>query len=197
MTDAGSHFALDRSPWNQRWVWCALAILALVLHYAIGPVVVFPVLFLPPIMLAAWQGGPRISVGLTVGMSVIRFGFVFLWSPPWTLLDAALNALVHGLVLVVVALLAAHVARLHRALLPRVPTLEGLVPICAFCNRIRDEHQEWKPLEVYITARSAATFSHGVCPACMTQYYGARFADPRNADRGRSSDPPPRISAHR
>ena len=56
-------------------------------------------------------------------------------------------------------------------LLHRVKTLEGLLPICSFCKRIRDEQNDWKQLEAYISKRSKAQFSHSVCLECMKQHY--------------------------
>jgi hypothetical protein len=51
--------------------------------------------------------------------------------------------------------------------LGQVRKLEGIVPICMFCKRIRDEHQQWLRLEKYISDRSQAAFSHGLCPDCV------------------------------
>jgi len=48
--------------------------------------------------------------------------------------------------------------------------LEGLLPICSYCKRIRDDAQQWSSLERYIEARSQAEFSHGVCPDCYAKY---------------------------
>ena len=48
--------------------------------------------------------------------------------------------------------------------------LEGLLPICAYCKRIRDDHENWGSLETYIEQRSAAQFSHGICPACYAKH---------------------------
>jgi PAS domain S-box-containing protein len=48
-----------------------------------------------------------------------------------------------------------------------VRTLEGLLPICAWCKKIRTEKGNWIELESYITAHSEANFSHGVCPDCI------------------------------
>ena len=45
--------------------------------------------------------------------------------------------------------------------------LEGLLPICAYCKRIRSEQNEWNQVETYITKHSNAEFSHGVCPTCL------------------------------
>lgn len=44
--------------------------------------------------------------------------------------------------------------------------LEGLLPICSYCKRIQDAAGEWNSLEVYITERSDARFSHGICERC-------------------------------
>jgi DNA-binding response OmpR family regulator len=50
--------------------------------------------------------------------------------------------------------------------LARVKTLEGLLPICCYCKRIHDEQGEWQPIDVYVTERSEAKFTHVVCPEC-------------------------------
>jgi PAS domain S-box-containing protein len=55
--------------------------------------------------------------------------------------------------------------------LARVKTLSGLLPICASCKKIRDDKNEWQPLETFIRARSDADFSHGMCPDCMEKLY--------------------------
>ena len=49
----------------------------------------------------------------------------------------------------------------------KVKTLEGLLPTCAWCNRIKDEHDRWLPFESYIAAHSEAQFTHGICPECL------------------------------
>ncbi len=48
----------------------------------------------------------------------------------------------------------------------RLKTLSGLLPICSYCKKIRDEHDSWRVLEEYIQKRTTAEFSHGVCPEC-------------------------------
>ena len=47
-----------------------------------------------------------------------------------------------------------------------VKTLRGLLPICACCNKIRDDAGDWHRIENYVAAHSDATFTHGYCPAC-------------------------------
>jgi hypothetical protein len=48
-----------------------------------------------------------------------------------------------------------------------VKTLTGLLPICAWCKRIRTESGQWAELESYGTEHSNANFSLGVCPKCL------------------------------
>jgi hypothetical protein len=56
-------------------------------------------------------------------------------------------------------------------LLKRIKYLEGFLPICGHCKRIRADG-EWKPIEDYISSHSAAKFSHGLCPECLEKHYG-------------------------
>ena len=50
--------------------------------------------------------------------------------------------------------------------LHEIQTLRELLPICAWCKKIRDDHGYWQQLEGYLTNRKIAHFSHGVCPDC-------------------------------
>ena len=58
-----------------------------------------------------------------------------------------------------------------------VTQLEGLLPICAYCKKIRDEKADWEPIEKYIAARSKTTFTHGICPACMQQHFNVKLGE--------------------
>jgi len=55
-----------------------------------------------------------------------------------------------------------------------VKQLEGILPICSYCKKIRDEKNEWHRLEEYIEDRSKAEFSHGICPECLEKYHPHR-----------------------
>lgn len=61
--------------------------------------------------------------------------------------------------------LAAHVAQLQQAL-TSVRQLQGLLPICSYCKRIRNDHNYWEQLETYLSDHTEASFSHGICPSC-------------------------------
>jgi len=58
-------------------------------------------------------------------------------------------------------------------------SLGGLVPICMHCKNIRDESEAWVRLEEYITDRSEAEFSHGICPDCLRKLYPQHFGQDR------------------
>ncbi len=60
---------------------------------------------------------------------------------------------------------AALVAELQQAL-AEIKTLRGFIPICAWCHRVRDDAGFWQQIEKYLDARTDATFSHSICPAC-------------------------------
>ena len=48
-----------------------------------------------------------------------------------------------------------------------VKRLQGLIPICSYCKRIRSDSNDWEQLESYISEHSEAQFSHGICPPCL------------------------------
>ncbi len=57
------------------------------------------------------------------------------------------------------------VAQLETAL-STVRQLEGIIPICSYCKKIRDDEKSWHQMEQYISSHSEARFSHGICPDC-------------------------------
>jgi DNA-binding response OmpR family regulator len=62
--------------------------------------------------------------------------------------------------------LAARVLELQEAL-SEVKQLSGLLPICAYCKRIRQDSDYWEQIETYVSRHSEAEFSHGICPTCL------------------------------
>lgn len=56
--------------------------------------------------------------------------------------------------------------------LAEIRTLEGIVPICSNCKKIRDDKGYWNKLESYIEKHSDASFSHSMCPDCSGKLYG-------------------------
>jgi hypothetical protein len=62
--------------------------------------------------------------------------------------------------------------------LSELKTLRGILPICSFCKKIRDDEGYWEQVEVNIKQRSDADFSHGVCPECTKKHY-SQFIEPK------------------
>jgi len=55
--------------------------------------------------------------------------------------------------------------------LREIKTLRGFLPICASCKKIRDDRGYWSQIEAYISERSDAKFTHGICPECVKKLY--------------------------
>jgi CheY-like chemotaxis protein len=68
-------------------------------------------------------------------------------------------------ILTLQASLASRVRELEEAL-ARVKTLQGLLPICSYCKRVRNDGDYWQQVESYVSDHSDARFSHGICPDC-------------------------------
>jgi DNA-binding response OmpR family regulator len=67
-------------------------------------------------------------------------------------------------------LLEVQLQRLREAL-EHIKVLQGILPICMFCKKIRDDKGYWDQVETYVTKRSNAEFSHSICPGCMKKHY--------------------------
>ena len=62
--------------------------------------------------------------------------------------------------------LAARVAELEAAL-AHVQRLQGLLPICSYCKKVRNETNYWEQVDSYLTSHSDVELTHGICPTCM------------------------------
>jgi two-component system, response regulator PdtaR len=61
-------------------------------------------------------------------------------------------------------------AKLQQAL-AEVKKLEGLLPICSYCKKIRDAGGNWQRVEQYISDHSPVQFTHSICPECLREHY--------------------------
>jgi sigma-B regulation protein RsbU (phosphoserine phosphatase) len=66
--------------------------------------------------------------------------------------------------------LSARVQDLESAL-QHVERLQGLLPICMHCKRIRDERDTWRRIEAYISEHSEVEFTHSLCEECRSRHY--------------------------
>lgn len=64
-----------------------------------------------------------------------------------------------------------------------IKELQGILPICSSCKKIRDDEGYWHQVENYISQHSHAQFSHGVCPDCARTLYRESFDDTAELDK--------------
>ena len=62
------------------------------------------------------------------------------------------------------------IKKLEQAL-SEIKTLRGILPLCSFCKKIRDDKGYWEQVDVYINKHSEADISHSICPECLKKYY--------------------------
>jgi len=55
--------------------------------------------------------------------------------------------------------------------LAQVRQLKGLLPICMFCKKIRNDENYWQKIEEYLAQHTGADFSHSICPECLQKHY--------------------------
>ena len=152
--------------------WVALGAIMLAVDYITSETANFPVIYVVPVILAAWYSGKWPAVGLALAVPVFRLLFLVMPNRPSEGMTAlAFATALRGGFIIILALWFARLAEFERALESRVKVLEGLLPICAFCKNIRNEAGEWEQMEGYISRRSDAEFSHGICPACTETHY--------------------------
>jgi hypothetical protein len=68
-------------------------------------------------------------------------------------------------------------AALLKNLYKRIRLLEGFIPICANCKKIKNTEDQWEQIEQYISKHSLAQFSHGICPDCARLLYPDLYKD--------------------
>ena len=152
--------------------WVALGAAMLWIDYLTSEAASFPVVYVLPVILAAWYSGMWPAVGLAIAVPVFRLLFLVMPNiASENVAGLALATAFRGVVIIFLALWFARLAEFERALQRRVKVLEGLLPICAFCKNIRNDKGDWERMEAYITRRSEAEFSHGICPSCSEKHY--------------------------
>ena len=150
-------------------VLVALAIAILSLDFLTGPYVQVAILSVFPVALATWNHGRLWGSLMAAALPLVRLPFFyFVWKVPSSWALEAADTGIDLIVLLVLVQVISYIARQRR----EIQVLEGLLPICGFCKRIRDESGGWLQLERYIAERSEASFSHTFCPECGRTHYG-------------------------
>lgn len=173
------------SPRLRQFSWMALAVAISAANYFAGREYQFPIVFLLPIALAAWYEGWRWGMVLAIALPLVRLSFHFAWFPGGPSTEAYVNAAVRILIFGMFALLIAKTRTQSVQLQARVSALEGIVPMCSACKKIRNEQGIYEPVEKYIQEHSNAQLSHGLCNECLA----ALYPEQAKAIRSRTESP--------
>jgi len=162
----------EQGLWTRTWFILLLCVVFWGIDWELVPLTVFPVVFIFPVMLAAWNRGIFFSLSCCAAFSVSRAAREYLLDQQPLTAEEIAGASVRFFVLALLALLTLQLARQSRQLRQRVRMLEGILPICSGCKSIRDQSGNWTQLEGYLSTHSTAQFSHSFCPVCYKAYYG-------------------------
>lgn len=129
--------------------------------------VTIAILYVAPIYMAGWL--PRQSVAVVIaagctGLTLLSTQFSPPGGIPWIVFSN------RGLVVAALwttLLLSTY----HRRMQRELKLLEGLLPTCSSCKKIRDAQGDWHRIETYIEEHSEAQFTHGICPECRRKLY--------------------------
>ena len=130
------------------------------LDFLAGPIVFFPLLFVIPVALMAWNSGLRTAMTLGAILCVFRFTVQYATDIPYALPVALINAIVRLSLLFFITFLCGKLSAIQ-ALRARIRTLEGFLPTCSICKDIRDEDGKWHQIEDYV--------AHGRQPVSATE----------------------------
>jgi hypothetical protein len=75
-----------------------------------------------------------------------------------------------------------------RKLFKSIRVLEGFIPICANCKKIRTTENQWEQMEKYISEHSLAQFSHSICPDCARKLYPHLYDDKMKGEKRKLHD---------
>jgi hypothetical protein len=186
---ADGELSISYGSW--RLIGIPLTIVVALLDHMVGRDLNVSVLYLVPIALASWKLGKGEAV-LVAGFSAcvwfVDHGLLLdqtpsIWFPILNAL-ALLGAFISiGLILSALKKSFADQQRLIWQLqeaLGQVTTLSGLLPICSWCKKIRDDHGYWTAVEAYFEKHTQTEFTHGICPECRAAHFEVRARDERS-----------------
>lgn len=165
--------------------WIAVVLVVAVGDYLTGPYVHSAILFyLIPVAMAAWNGRSRWpSLAIAILWPFLRLGIIDLWGWPWPIWATVEDSILDAVLSAAFASLVWQLRNQNRT----IRTLEGLLPMCGFCKRIRTP-EGWQRVESYILDHSEARITHTFCPECGQTHYGHLFDE---APPGKGGPPRP------
>jgi hypothetical protein len=140
----------------------------------------FSAFYVIPVLIATWGVGTSRGLGFALLSACCWYCLDLTSGRPLThefyrIWDTLNHLLSYSLVAVVTGRLKLAFQR-ERALrenldltVKNIKELEGLLPVCAWCKKVRNDEGYWEELEAYLEPRTKAAFSHGICPECAAR----------------------------
>jgi hypothetical protein len=171
---ATTQIEMDRHWATTPLAWIAVAATVMALDFLSGPALQFPILLVIPVTLAAWHGGLKWGLALSLILPLPRLGFHVLGTPLWPIGVTISNMLIRMLALAIMALFASVAAEKSR----EVRRLRRLLTLCRYCRRTLDSSGEWVLPTTVISEEPSAHLAFVVCPDCAHERYPALFPPP-------------------
>lgn len=158
----------------------SLALICIV-DYLTDVSVIVGVLYLAPISAITWHDGRKAGI-VTASLATALWAIVDYYSRvPYSTGTALWNVAVMFFMFVAFCAALAHIrqdgleqqrllADLEKAM-AEIKTLSGVLPICAWCKKIRDENGEWHTVEVYLQTHTEVDLTHSICPDCRKEKF--------------------------
>lgn len=139
--------------------------------------------YLVPVLVVSWFLGRATGLFVAVVAVLLWRGVeVLVGQAPTSVLVRVLDTALHVFSFCLLSLAVAwgrnlferekQVSAELRITLENVRELEGLLPLCAWCRRLRNDHGYWQELESYVEQNTRAVVTHGICPECNERYFG-------------------------
>jgi K+-sensing histidine kinase KdpD len=152
------------------------------LDYVTGEEYELFILYYIPVAIIAWQINRTAGLLMAIFCTATWFQSDFLAHPHYSLFIGSWDTAMRMVSFVALAWTLSQVRteltrekKLNTELadaMAQIKTLSGILPMCSFCRKIRDDKNQWVPLESYISKHSDAQVSHGLCPICYKKHYG-------------------------
>lgn len=177
-----SHTETEHGSYLAIYLGCVLLmVIILLIDLTIPLGVSIGVLYIVAVLLSLQAPYKRFTVVVAAVSSIFSIVGLFFSPPGGVLWKVLLNHAIALFVIWVTTFLSLHrkmleektlvAVRDREKALEDIRVLQGLLPICASCKKIRDDKGYWIQIESYIRDHSEAEFSHGICPECIEKLY--------------------------
>ena len=152
-------------------------ILVLSLDYFTGERIQFPIFYALPVGMLAWKNYKITSYTTAILMASTRVFFHILWEDEIFIFNIISNAFITSFALSLYAFFLNKISEQNEYLKKSVYMLEGILPMCSVCKKIRDEDGSYQKVDEFISNHSQAQFSNSLCPECAKEFYPNYFKE--------------------